>query len=186
MSGHALSAICLRRPRVPPSSGSILLRFAEAINLQNTLKDVEVRMPCCLLPLVLSLVVAEPQPKEDAYRRAMIAAIHAFSDAGETEHLRTLLERYPGLVDAVLRHSRPRRPDTGTRFRPLHRAVARGRFTTARLLLGKGADPNSDGGFGWTPLHVAAQAGDLAIVELLVEKGANVRAMTDPRRRLCS
>ena len=49
----------------------------------------------------------------------------------------------------------------------------------ARLLIERGADPNTRGLEGFTPLHQASEAGRIEIARLLIEHGANVEAKND-------
>lgn len=57
---------------------------------------------------------------------------------------------------------------------PLMRAVGRGAYEHAKLLLEAGANPNATGFYGVTPLHISVgDAGDYACTKLLLEYGAN-------------
>ncbi|CAD5125234.1 DgyrCDS13477 [Dimorphilus gyrociliatus] len=58
---------------------------------------------------------------------------------------------------------------------PLSEAASGGAKDTVRLLLLKGADPNSRGQFERTPLYRAAFAGHCEVVEELLERGADPR-----------
>jgi ankyrin repeat protein len=57
----------------------------------------------------------------------------------------------------------------------LVRAAHSGHTALARMLLDRGADPNTAGS-GYTALHAAVLRGDLALVQALVAKGAHVDA----------
>ncbi len=58
---------------------------------------------------------------------------------------------------------------------PLELASAEGRATTARLLLGAGADANlSEAVMGFAPLHTAAGKGFSDVAEALLEGGADL------------
>ena len=50
------------------------------------------------------------------------------------------------------------------------------RYRVARLLIERGADPNTRGYGGFTPLHWASEAGRIETARLLIEHGANVEA----------
>src|SRR5207248_569371 len=60
----------------------------------------------------------------------------------------------------------------------LHIAAESGDEALVRLLLDKGADPNTKRtGFSWaesTALHIAAACGHEAVVDVLLEKGADI------------
>ncbi|XP_021375352.1 putative IQ motif and ankyrin repeat domain-containing protein [Mizuhopecten yessoensis] len=58
---------------------------------------------------------------------------------------------------------------------PLSEAGNGGSVDTIRLLLEKGADPNTQGQFGRTPLYRAAFAGHLEACQLLLQNGADPR-----------
>jgi ankyrin repeat protein len=63
---------------------------------------------------------------------------------------------------------------------PLVAALAGEHFQTARILRGKGADPNVGGNVGATPLHSAAYYGQLQMVQtLLLEYKADVNVRKD-------
>jgi len=57
---------------------------------------------------------------------------------------------------------------------PLIWAAASGNETVVRLLLDRGADPNSGTKEGFTPLFYAAAYGHVAVVRILIEGGASV------------
>lgn len=61
-------------------------------------------------------------------------------------------------------------------YTPLHWAAKLGNNDLARLLLDKGADPNSVNKAGETPLHLTASAGKTQMAIILIEKGANMTA----------
>ena len=74
--------------------------------------------------------------------------------------------------------------DTGRFFRSdtaLHHAARRNDVELAKLLVGRGADPNVQGSTGYTPLHVAAGLGREKMVAWLLRHGANPSAV-DRRR----
>jgi ankyrin repeat protein len=63
--------------------------------------------------------------------------------------------------------------------RPLHYASIRGNATIVELLLSKGANVNTQGGYYGNALQAAScnSDGGTAIVELLLSKGADVNAL---------
>ena len=65
------------------------------------------------------------------------------------------------------------------RITPLIAATIGGYYDIAKLLLDKGADPNTAANIGITPLYIAAQNGHVNIVELLLKSGANADFITD-------
>jgi ankyrin repeat protein len=98
---------------------------------------------------------------------AMLTAILAAADAGDTARLTTLLDARPDLVSARGALS----GHTGLRT-ALHFGVER--EPVVRLLLARGADPNvRDEGDDAYPLHFAAEQQNLAVIRLLVEHGAD-------------
>jgi len=103
--------------------------------------------------------------------KARVAALDVFEAAtfGDLDRLAILLAADSGL--AGLR--------SGDGFTALHLAAFFGQDDAARLLLGRGADPDAHG-TGWmtgTPLNSAASAGHAAIVHLLLEAGADPDAV---------
>uniref|UniRef100_A0A6P7F814 Serine/threonine-protein phosphatase 6 regulatory ankyrin repeat subunit A isoform X2 n=1 Tax=Diabrotica virgifera virgifera TaxID=50390 RepID=A0A6P7F814_DIAVI len=60
----------------------------------------------------------------------------------------------------------------------LHIAAQHGHLQMVEVLLGQGAEINSQDKNGWTPLHYAARAGHVDVVKLLVESGASPKAET--------
>jgi len=134
------------------------------------------------LSVLLTLApVPEAVTADQKLEAAMIAAIHLFSEHGEIDHLRTLVEKYPKLVNEKQRFRQPRKPLTTDDYVPLHWAARTGRVEVARVLLLNGANPNLDCGGGWSPLHIAAREGSLEVVKELIEHGAKPDAKTEPR-----
>ena len=81
---------------------------------------------------------------------------------GRTERLRELLDEDASLANAF--------GDDG--FQPLGLACFFGHVEAARLLLGRGADPNLRQGGGFTALDSARQNGEERLERLLRERGA--------------
>jgi ankyrin repeat protein len=129
-----------------------------------------------LLPAAPASATAAEKKDDDAFQSALIAALHHFANAGDLDHLKAVLEKYPRLVNA----KRPQagKDETG-KYTALHHAVAEGHIEVVKYLLSHGADIEADGGHGWRPLHLAASNDDLRIVQILVEKGADIGAKTD-------
>ena len=114
--------------------------------------------------------------------------VHAFSPDGFTplhfsaffgraSAARVLLDRGAAL-EAESRN--------GSRLRPIHSAAAHRQEGVAlelvRMLLDRGADPDSRQEGGFAPLHQAAARGHLKMVELLLERNAAVNQRTDDGR----
>ena len=122
--------------------------------------------------------LAETEP-DAAFQAALIAAVHHFARVGDVENLAGILQKHPKLAEARQQFPEPRKPEHGDGFRPLHWAAESGQSDAVRYLLGRGVNPNADGGCGWTPLHLAARAGHLSVVKELVKGGAKVDAKTE-------
>ena len=60
----------------------------------------------------------------------------------------------------------------------LQEAIARKNWTLSRMLLEKGANPNTTNTLGFTPLMKAVQHGNFEICKLLLQKGANPNSQT--------
>jgi ankyrin repeat protein len=118
-------------------------------------------------------------PADDAFREAMVSAIQRFAADGEVDHLRTVLERYPEIVNARRNFEGNRKPVRTDSFAALHYAAEEGRPEAIACLLAHGADVNDVCYGGWTPLHLAAWGGHLSAVEVLVEHGARTDAKTE-------
>lgn len=91
----------------------------------------------------------------EPFRRAFRAI-----QAHDATTLKTLLDRYPGLVSA-----------RGTNGNDLLGLATNDR-ALVRELLARGADPSSANDRGWTPLHQAGYSNDSALARLLLEAGA--------------
>jgi ankyrin repeat protein len=132
-----------------------------------------------LVPLLLCLPGQAKQPKaDDAFREALVAAVHRFAEDGKLDHLRAILDRHPKLINLKQTFRENRKPYWSDEYTALHRAAERGREEVVAYLIEKGADVNATGPLDWTPLHVAAQKGDLAVVKRLVKAGARIGAKT--------
>ena len=99
--------------------------------------------------------------------------IHEASRKGDLESINRYLDE-GGDIDA---HS-PK--DIISRFTmketPLHHAVIGNQIEAAKLLLDKGANPNSQNTFDMTPLHYAVASGHTEMIALLLERKANPNA----------
>mmetsp|Transcript_50547 Transcript_50547/g.118979 ORF Transcript_50547/g.118979 Transcript_50547/m.118979 type:complete len:295 (-) Transcript_50547:212-1096(-) len=62
---------------------------------------------------------------------------------------------------------------------PLHLAVHEQQVEAVRILLNKGADPNTRNQNGHRPIHWAAMHNDTTILQLLIANGADVKKETD-------
>lgn len=103
-----------------------------------------------------------------------VACFFAACAAGEVVELRDLLDDDPGLIHA--HHPDPPMPDaTG-----LHAAAVRGRLEAVRLLLDRGADPNTrEAGGSVSPLHLAAAQSRVEVMRALLDAGCDVHGHGD-------
>ena len=87
---------------------------------------------------------------------------------GDTETIKQLLEKTPGLLNSFS-------PDG---FTPLGLAAYFGHLSPVKLLLDKGANPNiaSNNQFKVTPIHSACAISNFDIAALLIRHGADVNA----------
>lgn len=119
-------------------------------------------------------------PPRDAFQDAMVSAILHFAAEGELGHLRTVLEKYPQLVDARRGIDKgARKPVRTDAFAAIHFAAEQGEPEVIEYLVTHGADVNDICYGGWTPLHLAAWSGQLSAVEMLVKHGAKTDAKTE-------
>lgn len=131
-----------------------------------------------LASLVTIVSAPEARDADDAFRSALVTAIHSFAQEGELEHLKAIVEKYPELIDAKRTFRQPHKPGSTDSFTPLYHAAERGNEQIVAYLLEKRADVNIANGLGWTPLHLAAREGHLSVVKLLLKHGAKVGAKT--------
>ena len=102
-----------------------------------------------------SATVSEPgASKEITFRRAV--------EEGLVDEVEALLNDGLKIIDL----------DYGSGVTPLHIAIQEGQTVVARLLLNRGADPNTETSAGWTPFHMVALTGNQEIAQLLLEHGA--------------
>lgn len=111
--------------------------------------------------------IIRPAAEADIVQRMLRAA-----QSGDVAGLRAVLDAHPHLIDAL-----------GGGFQKataLHLAALRNQHATARLLIARGADPDSrDFPDNATPLQFAAAHADVAMVRLLAEGGADVNYGAD-------
>ena len=112
--------------------------------------------------LALRLLDADPslldQRSEDGFPPLGLAIFFRHPDLA-----RTLIERGADVNAAA---------ENRQRVRPLHAAASVGDLETMRLLLERGADPNTRQELDFTPLHGAAARGDVEMARLLLAHGA--------------
>lgn len=121
-------------------------------------------------------------PKRDPIHQFLItkgARVDSISLAcriGDVDRVRAFLDADPSLLYTRT----PTWDDHGEGATLLHIAASRNRIDVVKLLIERGADVNTKGGW-WvvTPLHWAADNGHTEIVRLLIEHGADVNARTE-------
>lgn len=78
------------------------------------------------VPLLLCVAGQGDRPETaDAFRAALVAAVHRFAEEGELDHLRAVLDQYPKLVNAKQVFQQPHKPLWSDGFTALHRAAER-------------------------------------------------------------
>jgi cytohesin len=94
---------------------------------------------------------------------SMAGEIHDAAMRGDSEKVRSILQKDPSLVNLKDEHG----------WTPLCCASLRGLKTTVIILLANGAKVNDSNTFGWTPLHLTDS---VEIARLLIAAGADVNA----------
>ena len=92
----------------------------------------------------------------------------AFACLGDVERLRAVLDADPGAIHSC---GKVGPSVVGT---PLHGAAQFGHVDVAKLLLDRGADPNSRADHGQTPLHLSSRS--LPLTQLLIARGGDSEA----------
>jgi ankyrin repeat protein len=111
--------------------------------------------------------------ESDSSLRELIEA----SGRGDLAAVTRLVDAKPDLINELGGDDRARRVFKTT---ALHKAAEKGHLAVARLLLDRGANPDTrDEGDNATAMHFAAESGHLDIVKLLVERGADVNGFGD-------
>jgi len=98
-----------------------------------------------------------------------ITPLHSAAFYGDLEMFQVLLEYYGVDVNA----------QTGVRNTPLNCGSRGDHPRVTRLLIERGADPNTRGYKGLTPLHNALGNGRVEMARVLIEHGANVEVEND-------
>lgn len=154
-----------------------------------------IRLQHLILSLCLSSSFLEARPQEDV-QEALGAAVRK-GDVSEVEyalqwganpnlvdengysslHLAVQVAKSPPILSLLLEYGGIIE-DKVLKKASLYMAAAQGKEDLVRLLLDKGANPNTRNELGMSPLHVATQKGHLSVVHLLLDNGADVNAKT--------
>jgi hypothetical protein len=96
-------------------------------------------------------------------RNLQAGDIHEAAKRGDLERIKSFDKSLLGSTDEL-------------GYTPLHWALIRARWETARYILDQGVNINIQGTEGGSPLHCAANHDNTEIIRLLVNKGANLEA----------
>ncbi|OJJ89298.1 ankyrin repeat domain-containing protein [Aspergillus glaucus CBS 516.65] len=127
--------------------------------VMRLLKD-DTKVVMCAQPLKMPLGIVIPEGNQDPSKS--VKGIFVAAYFGLDAAVKIILEGDP--ANAKLRHSGGRTP--------LFHATDSGRESTVKLLLDKGAGPNSDG-YGYSPLMRAIENRHLQIAWIFLERGAD-------------
>lgn len=153
--------------------------------------------------VLLAVYHGKPEIARMFLHRGHTPTFHEACALGETERVRSMLEKDPSLLDSrspdgyppvglaiFFRHPQLARfliergadvraaADNPQRIAPVHAAAAIGDHDIMRRLLERGADPNARQQMDYTPLHTAAFHGDIEMGKILVAAGADPQART--------
>jgi uncharacterized protein (TIGR03067 family) len=168
----AVRAVCLHQ------DGDHTFAITEAPTNDDVIGLAKKKGPILVVARLGSIDLEAKKDADDPYRAALIAAVHHFAgDRDELDHLKTMLEKHPDLLDTKQIYRQPHKPSRGDSFTPLIVAVEQGCEDNAAYLLSKGANVQADDWLqGWTPLHIVARQGDVAMAKLLVKYHAKLDA----------
>ena len=154
----------------PCTTGSITSRKPRTMTFRcckpcAQLSHRDGRRLSCGCTIHITLVVGNPLMID-----LLLRPIHLAAHIGLVSYAGKLLDADPRLVHLK----------KGGGLRPLAIAAKQGQTDTAKLLLNRGADPDSPDHTGRKPLHYCAMHGSLGVARLLLEAG--VRPQTETTR----
>jgi ankyrin repeat protein len=158
-----------------PDIVEVLVRAGCDTSVKNMDGDTgkQVAQRCKSTAVLERLVALDRKNKK---RSQMNQDVVVAAEAGASETLTGLLDAGGDANAGVLAMDGNGKKET---TRALYFAAYNGHLEAARVLLGRGADPNLGNTSDVTPLMTAACKGQATIVELLLEHGADARTTSD-------